>query len=304
VRRPAAEAVVDEALVAHLLADQHPDLADRPRTFLSEGWDNVLWRLGDDLVARLPRREMSAALVATEQRWLPGLAQVLPLPIPAPVRAGAPGHGYPWAWSIVPYLAGTPAADHDPRPPYDRDQPAVLGGFLRVLHRPAPPEAPVNPYRAIPLAARADHVDVPLAALAASEAGCEDVDVAAVRRAFDAALAAPVHEGPRVWVHGDLHPDNVLVVGGRLVGVLDFGDLSGGDPASDLAAAWLLFDAERAEEVLAAYGAVDAALRARARGWAILLGLLLATTGHEAKPAYRRVGLATLRSVTAGTPVA
>ena len=109
--------------------------------------------------------------------------------------------------------------------------------------------------------ARARHVDEGLADL-----GAHVPDPDAVRRAFDAALAARPHGGPKVWLHGDLHPDNVLVDAGRLVGVIDFGDLTGGDPATDLASAWLLFDPATADDVLGAYGDVDADLEARARG--------------------------------------
>src|SRR6185437_11335436 len=107
---PAAEVVVDAALVRRLLGEQHPDLAGRPLALLSEGWDNISFRLGDDLLVRLPRRAMAAPLIVYEQHWLPRLAPRLPLPVPAPVRTGAPGAGYPWPWSIAPYLPGAPVA--------------------------------------------------------------------------------------------------------------------------------------------------------------------------------------------------
>ena len=60
--RPQAERVVDEALARRLLEDQHPDLADLPLTHLDSGWDNVIYRLGDKLTVRLPRREVAAAV--------------------------------------------------------------------------------------------------------------------------------------------------------------------------------------------------------------------------------------------------
>ncbi|MFD6951303.1 hypothetical protein [Nocardiopsis sp. NPDC060348] len=46
-------------LVRDLLRDQHPDLADRPLEVGARGWDNQLWRLGDDLAVRLPRPTFS-----------------------------------------------------------------------------------------------------------------------------------------------------------------------------------------------------------------------------------------------------
>ena len=111
---PAAEVDVSPALLGRLLDAQHPDLAGLPVTVLANGWDNVVFRVGDGLLARLPRRELAAQLVSHEQRWLPDLAPRLPLPIPAPVRSGQPGLGYPWPWSIVPYLPGQVAADTPP----------------------------------------------------------------------------------------------------------------------------------------------------------------------------------------------
>jgi len=95
--RPAAEVSIDIPLVRALLLDQHPDLADLPLTQVDEGWDNAVFRLGDELAIRLPRRSATAALMENEQRWLPQLAPRLPLPVPAPVRLGRPGSsaGFP-----------------------------------------------------------------------------------------------------------------------------------------------------------------------------------------------------------------
>lgn len=70
---PAAEVDVSPGLVRRLLADQHPDLAHLPVELMAHGWDNVMYRVGDELAARLPRREMGARLIGHEQRWLPVL---------------------------------------------------------------------------------------------------------------------------------------------------------------------------------------------------------------------------------------
>src|SRR3954454_12916564 len=106
---PAAEVDVDEALVRRLLAEQCPELVGRPLRLVAFGWDNVVYRLGDDLVVRLPRRQIAAALIEHEQGWLPQLAMPLPLPIPAPVFPGRPGSGYPWNWSVTPWFDGEDA---------------------------------------------------------------------------------------------------------------------------------------------------------------------------------------------------
>jgi aminoglycoside phosphotransferase (APT) family kinase protein len=142
---PAADVDVSSDLVRRLLADQFPDLAELPVEFMANGWDNVLFRVGDKLIARLPRREPAAGILLNEQRWLPVLAPALELPIPSPERTGLPAHGYPWSWSVVRYLPGVPAADADG---LDLPSvPAVIGRFLASLHVPAPADAPANPGR-------------------------------------------------------------------------------------------------------------------------------------------------------------
>ena len=106
---PEAEVNIDSSLVRALLQQQRPDLADLPLLELANGWDNVVFRLGDELTIRLPRHLAAVELVSNEQRWLPLLAPHLPLPIPAPVFAGRPGCGHPFSWSICPWLPGSTA---------------------------------------------------------------------------------------------------------------------------------------------------------------------------------------------------
>lgn len=256
---PRAEVAIDEALIARLVAAQHPDLL-APVRIVASGWDNVVARLGDADAVRLPRRAPAVELVRNEARWLPELA--LPVPIPVPVRTGAPGEGFPWPWLIVPWLEGTPL-DRVAVP--DRTTAASeLGEVHRRLHRPAPTGAPHNPVRGVPLRERAASMADRLADPALPEA-------AAIDAIWRAALAAPEYEGLAVWVHGDPHPANLLAdEEGHLAAMLDFGDLTAGDPATDLAIAWIAFDAHGR----AAYRAArdpDDAMWARARGWAAII---------------------------------
>ena len=140
-------------MVRALLHEQHPDLVELSLERLDEGWDNTLWRLGSELVVRLPRRGVAAPLVVNEQRWLPTLAALLPLPVSSPVRVGRPSAEYPWSWSVLPWLEGTPG---DRAELTDPDDAAIrLASFLRALHRPAPSGAPRNPVRGVALIARA-----------------------------------------------------------------------------------------------------------------------------------------------------
>jgi aminoglycoside phosphotransferase (APT) family kinase protein len=269
---PAAEVDVDEDLVHALLAAQHPDLADRPLRLLANGWDNVSYRLGGDLVVRLPRREVAAVLLEHEQRWLPALAPRLSLPIPAPVRVGRPQGAYPWSWSVVPWWPGRIAASTpiaDPAAEARR-----LGAFTAGLHRPAPADAPVNPVRGGPLHERAFAVEERLERLAAV------VDAKAVHRRWEQSVAAAPWSSPPVWLHGDLHTANLLVDDGAISAVIDFGDITGGDPATDLAVAWMLFEADDRETFRQACGTSDDDTWQRARGWA--LHFALAFLAHSA----------------------
>ncbi len=292
---PAAEVAVTPGLVRRLLAAQQPDLAGRPVTMLAHGWDNVSCRLGPDLIARLPRRARAAGLIRHEQRWLPLLAPSLPLPVPAPVRAGHPGEGYPWMWSVVPFIPGQAAWA---APPVDLAGTAiVLGRFLAALHAPADRDAPANPGRGIPLAQRHPSVLENLDAAGPADRG-------AVLDAWAAAQATPPWDGPPVWLHGDLHPGNILVRQGRLSGVIDFGDLTAGDPATDLSVGWMLLPAAGRDRFRAAYeaagqhGAAGEALWARARGWALVLALVF--LAHSADhPELAAVGQRTLTAVLA-----
>lgn len=264
---PPREVDVTVELVRALLADQHGDLAGLPIVHVEDGWDNAMFRLGDALALRMPRRAAGGWLILTEQRWLPELAPSLPLPTPAPVRVGEPGRGYPYRWSVVPWLEGAPS---DLAPP-EADQGEALAGFLAALHRPAPADAPHNPYRgSIALAERAE-------AFAQRYAEAQRIHGAldpALRQAWEAGADAPI-DAPRTWFHGDLHGRNVLVKAGRLAGVIDWGDMAVGDAACDLAAVWMLLpDREARRRAMAAYRASEATW-ARARGWAALMTVML-----------------------------
>jgi aminoglycoside phosphotransferase (APT) family kinase protein len=264
---PLAEVDIDEHLVRRLLLDQAPHVADLRLSPFLNGWDNAIWRLGDELAVRVPRRELGAPLVEHEQRLLPTLAPLLPLPVPAPTVHGRPVPGlYPWSWSVVPWYDAERAATHQPEP----TEAATLGRFLAVLHAIPARDLPSNPFREGPLSQRVDRVAERVAALGDSPDG-RLVGVAAA--AYSAGLGAVEAETP-VWVHGDLHPRNVLTRDGHLVAVIDWGDTTAGDPAVDLAAAWWLFEPEHHAALWRAYGGVSRDLWLRSQAWAAYFGLM------------------------------
>jgi aminoglycoside phosphotransferase (APT) family kinase protein len=268
---PAAEIEVDEHLARQLLAAQHPDLAHLRIVSIASGWDNCMLRLGSELALRFPRRQLAAQLMRHEQRWLPQLKDRLPLKIPAPVRVGVAQHRYPWDWSVTPWIEGATA---DLSPP-DASQGEVLAAFFETLHKPAPAEAPDNPYRGVHLSERAKSFADRLSQLEGRTTLLDQ----RVHALWNDALAAE-NDAPPTWIHGDLHPRNVLVENGRLTGVIDWGDMARGDRASDLAAVWMLLpQSDSRRRAMAACPSVSAATWRRARGWALLYSVIFLSAG-------------------------
>lgn len=218
-----SEIAITADLVRDLLRDQHPDLAGLAIREVPGGWGNQMWRLGDDLAVRMQRMDPTPEFQLKERRWLPVLAPRLPLPVPAPVRSGEPSARFPKHWTVMTWVPGEPL-DHGTisRGTHAAD---TLADFLRALHLPAPAAAPV-------VTDRGGH---PRDCTAGFEKFLQAValdDLAAdVRAVWEDAAAAGAWEGPPVWVHGDLHPANVVVSDGTLSGIVDFGDLFAGDPA-------------------------------------------------------------------------
>ncbi|WP_341845648.1 aminoglycoside phosphotransferase family protein [Streptomyces silaceus] len=288
----ADEADLDEALVSRLVAAQFPAWAGLPVEYVdSAGTSNAMYRLGADMVVRLPRVAGAAEDVGAEHRWLPRLAAVLPVAIPAPLGKGEPGEGYPYPWSVFRWLEG---ATPDPAEPFA--EPGLFGKdlaeFLVALRQVDPAGAPVS-YRGDPLAGRDADTRAVLSGLRGT------VDERAVTAVWDAALGVPAWDRPGVWVHGDLQPGNVLVDGGRLGAVIDFGCMGTADPAVDLISAWYLMDAEARAAFRAALGpAADDAMWERGRGWALTIALNEIAYYQETNPVMARIARRVIGELT------
>jgi aminoglycoside phosphotransferase (APT) family kinase protein len=268
------EIEISEDLVRDLLREQHPDLAGLPIREVAGGWGNQMWRLGDELAVRMQRMDKGPDLQLKERRWLPVLAPRLPLPVPTPVRSGAPSERFPKMWTVMTWVEGTPL-DHCSitRGDHAADR---LAAFLNALHVEAPADAPDA----------LDRGGHPRECAGGFERFLQAVDLGCfaeddIRAVWDEAVAAPRWEGSRVWVHGDLHPANVVVADGTLAGVVDFGDVFAGDPAWDLAAAWVLLPAGGASRFFDSYAQADEAAIRRARGLAAMKSLFLMLMGQN-----------------------
>jgi aminoglycoside phosphotransferase (APT) family kinase protein len=270
---------IDAELARRLVAGQFPQWAELPvRPVAFGGWDNRTFHLGDRMTVRLPSATRYEAQVEKEHLWLPKLAPHLPLPVPAPLAKGEPAEGYPWTWSVYRWIDGETAAKAT-----IADLPGfatAVGDFLAALQRidatGRPAAGPHNFFRGGPLATYDAETRQAIAALEGR------IDADAVTAVWDAALAAQ-WRGPPVWVHGDVTPGNLLVDGGRLSAVIDFGCSGVGDPACDLAIAWTFF----ADESRAAFRAalpLDPSTWARGRGWTLWKALIVMAARPGANP--------------------
>ena len=258
-------------LVRRLLAAQFPSWANLVvQQFAPSGWDNRTFRVGEQMLARLPSAAAYAAQVSKEQQWLLKLAPLLPLPIPQPLAMGAPAFGYPWQWSVYRWIDGEPATRE--RIADLREFAQSLARFLNALHSidatggPAP--GPHNFHRGGSLATYDAQTRQAIALLN------DRIDAKATASMWDHALATTWHGAP-VWVHGDVSAGNLLVQDGRLVAVIDFGNLGVGDPACDLSIAWTLFEGESREFFRQAL-TLDDDTWARGRAWALWKAAILA----------------------------
>jgi aminoglycoside phosphotransferase (APT) family kinase protein len=285
---PAAEIEISSALVRSLLTDQHPDLAELELQFLAEGWDNSQFRLGQELIVRLPRRKLAVRLIEHEQAWLPRIGPTLPLPIPVPVRFGRPSALFPWPWSIVGWIAGSDAMSASVS---DTTAEGIrLGRFFAALHTPAPASAPENRFRGVPLAERAERDGQALQSL--RNQGHVPDDALTI---WKEALHTPPYDGPPLWLHGDPHAGNVVIDHGQIVSVIDWGDITSGDPASDLVGCWMMLDKAGRDATRSVLPHDDDTWK-RAQGWAVSIAAMVLNNSAD-RPHYLDLGHRTLSEV-------
>jgi aminoglycoside phosphotransferase (APT) family kinase protein len=275
------EVPIDPDLVRRLLRQQAGDLADLElRAAPSQGTDNLMYRLGPDLVVRLPRKAGAVESLLAERRWLPTLAPGLPLEVPLPIVDGEPTEDYLFPWAVCRWLPGHQLPPGGLAP---EDVP-VLADFVGALQSaetsggpPVPPGRRAGPMAAYtPVFERA--LGEMLRAAADGRIEWDLVDEGLARAVWRSALDSGPWAGPGVWVHRDLYGGNLLAIDGRLTGVIDFGGLAVGDPAGDAMAGFHVVRPEARPAFRAAIG-VDDATWARARGWVLVQGL-------EALPYY------------------
>ncbi|MEU8589250.1 aminoglycoside phosphotransferase family protein [Streptomyces sp. NPDC048664] len=284
---------LDDVLVRELIARQFPRWQGLAvRHLPSGGTVNAMYRLGDDMVVRLPRTRGGADDVPLEHEWLPRLAPHLPTPVPELLGAGEPALGYPWAWSVYRWLpGGHPAEGAVTAPvPLARD----LAAFVAAMRSITLPGAPTA-HRGGPVASLDAETREAIGLL--RDIPAEGVDCDAVTAVWEETLCAPEWDGPPVWLHADLMPGNLLVDDrGALASVIDFGCAGVGDPACDLFPAWNLLPAD-AREVFRETLAVDDATWIRGRGRTLSQALIALPYHRGTNPAMAHNARHVIRTV-------
>ncbi len=277
------EIPIDSALVRDLVRRAMPAFADMPvRRLASSGSTNALFRLGDELLVRLPRQPGGSETISKEATWLPVLGPLLPVSVPEVVAVFEPDRDYPERWSVVRWIDGAhpevvdPDAAVDPR---REDLAKNLAGVVEALGRAEVPAGAVtNPhlrsYRGEPLATmdRATRENIERC----RSLDDFDLDLDAAEQIWADAMRLPgaTERGTPRWYHGDLAAENLLVRDGALAAVLDFGGLSVGDPTVDLVVAWEVLDPP-ARELFRRHLGVDDATWLRGRAWALCIALMI-----------------------------
>ncbi|PWY54625.1 aminoglycoside phosphotransferase [Legionella qingyii] len=261
---------IDVSLVRSLIDSQFPQWANLPiKPVAFSGWDNRTFHLGSEMTVRLPSDAFYALQVEKEQRWLPYLAPHLTLPIPSPIAKGEPAEGYPWQWSIYRWIEGQTASVERIKDLslFAEDLAKFLLEFQTIDSAGGPLAGEHSFYRGGPLITYDAEVQEAIKILA------EQTDTVTLSSIWSEALAQTWQKDP-VWVHGDIAVGNLLIQGGRLCAVIDFGQLAIGDPACDLVIAWTFLKAQ-SREVFRRILQLDNATWARARGWALWKALIV-----------------------------
>ena len=278
---PKAEIEITPALVQKLISTQFPEFSTLNISFFNEGFDNENYRLGEKYMVRLPRRKVAVELLSNEINWLPQLQGLLPIPISAPVKVGKPTENFPWVWAIIPWYEGEIVGAAT----LAEAEAVRMADFLKILHAQNYENAPINPHRGIPLIQKNDLVLSYFEKLKITTnfipSEIEFLWQQAVNEPYPATLSL---------LHGDLHPCNVIAHEQKISAIIDWGDLTKGDVANDLACFWMLFgDKIARQNALQRYGA-DESLIKRSMGWAVFFAVIFLGIAEEVSPIYKESG--------------
>lgn len=253
-------------LAHQLIAEQFPEYADLAVTEVEkQGHDNRTYRLGQNMLIRMPTAESYALKVPKEQALLPQLAKHLSFSIPSPIKMGAPSKNYPYPFSIYHWLPGSSinllTVTDQEKPELARDLAKFLKELQAITDIQGFEPGQHNWWRG-------DSVRV--YDQGAREQMTQLVDVINIQQAivlWEKACATQWNKQP-VWIHGDFAVGNMLMDKGKLSAIIDFGGTAVGDPACDLVIAWTYLSG-KSREIFIAEMDLDQDTWLRARAWVL-----------------------------------
>ncbi|MCC2645613.1 MAG: hypothetical protein K0R94_1391 [Burkholderiales bacterium] len=269
--------IIDEILVHNLITRQFPELKNLPiKAVAHQGCDNRTFRLGKELLVRLPSKQEYTFQVEKEQLWLPKLAIHLPYQIPIPIAQGQPDVDYPWKWSIYKWLKGESAllGEINNLESFAHDLADFMNAFQRIDTAGGPLPSTQNFYRGGALLNYDEETRKAISLLK------DNVDQKAVLNLWEKAINTK-YAGRPVWVHGDISPGNILVADGALSAIIDFGQLAIGDPACDLTIAWTMFYSKSRDVFIQSIN-MEHDTWVRAKAWGLWKALIIAAGISEA----------------------
>lgn len=269
------ETPVTDELVRSLVDRQCPQWRGLPlRAMTTSGTEHTTYRLGEELLVRVPRDADAETGLRKEVDWLPRLRGRLPLEVPVVEHVGTPTEDYPHSWTVNHWIDGEDVVARVLSGNVPAGWADTLAATVSALREIDLDDVPQELW---PRGSRGGHLRERAGGLdQRADAVAGPLDATPVRGVVDDALAAGTPDPTRVLLHADLIPGNLVARGDELVGLLDFGTLTTGYAATDLTPAWWVLDRPGRERFRAllevddvswAWGRACAAIQGRLAHW-------------------------------------
>ncbi len=254
-------------LIKKLIQNQFPEYKNLPVCSVQvQGHDNRTFRLGKDLLVRLPSAKYYALKVPKENKLLPLLKPHITLSIPEPVKVGMPSDLYPYNFSIYKWLEGKSANLINFSDKEFENIAFDLANFIKELHgikniKEILPPGKHNGWGGGELKLKDKDTKNQINSLS------EIINKSKSLNLWEKATNSKWNKKP-VWIHGDFAFGNFLTQKNKLSGVIDFGGIATGDPACDLVIAWT-FLKNKPRTIFKKTLNYDHETWIRAKGWAL-----------------------------------
>lgn len=250
--------------IHNLVKNQFPEWRDLEiKPILPLGTDNLMYRLGNDKIIRIPITKESILDIEKEINCLPKFSN-LPITTPQIIAIGQEAKEQNSRWIICNWIKGDNFNKNNIQ---DQKQAAIdLANFINELQKIDITNAPES-RRGKPL----QNFDKKVRESIKSLDDCYDIKL--LNNIWEKALDAEIWTKSPVWIHSDLHEGNVITHNGKISAIIDFGLAGIGDPACDIVPAWTLLQKE-AQTTFRNHINADEETWKRGHGWALSFGVI------------------------------